>query len=312
VKTLNMSMGDPRGIGPEIIFKSLKHLLPDMSNRVCFIITGDGDILNQYAKKYRTEILKYNSESKKPGKILYYHIKSTGHPGKDSLNYIKKAVEFTVGQSAGGLVTAPVEKKIVSDAEKDFTGHTEYIARLCYSSSPEMVFIAKGLKMSLLTRHIALEKVAGQITTQKIIKHIENIDRHIKRLFGYKSPNYLIVGLNPHAGDSGLIGNQEKDIYRPAINYLKSVGINVGPVVSAEAALRKENLKKYDFIVSSYHDQILPAVKTAFKPTVNLTLGLKFIRTSPDHGPAIDMTGKNKADYKSMEAAIKLAEELIE
>ncbi|MEA3506791.1 MAG: 4-hydroxythreonine-4-phosphate dehydrogenase PdxA [Elusimicrobiota bacterium] len=306
MNTIYISMGDPRGIGPEIIFKALKGLPKSHKNKT-FVIVGDKETLKGPARKYEIEIREYNSEQLKDGGIFFVPVNSCGHPGKDSLNYIKRTVELTRRQPHAAMVTAPVEKKIVSEVEKDFVGHTEYIKKLTGAANCEMVFITEKIKISLLTRHIPLKEVNKNITSLRIVEHVKFLNKELKGKFGYKHPRFLIIGLNPHAGDEGLVGNEENEIYRPAVKELKRAGIIVGDIISAEAALRKQSIENYDFIVSSYHDQILPAIKTAFKPTVNLTLGLEFIRTSPDHGPAIDIAGKDIADSESMAAAIKLA-----
>ena len=298
MKKIYITMGDPRGISPEIILKSLKEILnSDLNNKFIPVIIGDEKILKTYADKYNADVFNIN----------YLYIKSSGSPGSDSLNYINKGVELCMENPESALVTGPVTKKSISMVRKDFRGHTEYIAELAGAGSVAMTFIAPLIKMSLLTTHFPLKKVPSEISITNITGHVEIIQSGLNRWFKMDSPRFVLCSLNPHAGENGLLGNEEKDILMPAVGELSKKGINITGPLSPHEALKKTMEGKFDFIVSLYHDQILTALKIFLGPAVNFTMGLPFVRTSPDHGPGIDITGKDIADPGSMKAAIKLA-----
>ncbi|MFC2062138.1 PdxA family protein [Elusimicrobiota bacterium] len=302
MKKIYITMGDPRGIGPEIIYKSIKDIFSGSEKKEFTpVIIGDEEILKASSGKYGIK-----------DKISYHPVESSAHPGKDALNYIDKGVDLCKNDPDSALVTAPVEKNIIAQVEKGFAGHTEYIAGLLGVNKAVMAFIGQGIRMSLLTTHIPLKAVAENISGDHIIEHVKIADNALKKWFKIDHPRIVLCGLNPHAGEEGLLGYEEKDCFVPAIKKLREGGININGPLSAEAGLKSILNGEYDLIVSSYHDQLLPGVKALLGPTVNLTAGLPIVRTSPDHGPAIDIAGKKPADFKSMRSAILLAARLIE
>ncbi len=286
-------MGDPRGIGAEIILKSLKYF-----KKFTISIIGDTDILSGYAEKYGVK------------DIDIIHIASTGNPGADSLNYIKEGLNRCLKYPNSSLVTAPVSKSAIAQIEKGFTGHTEYITKHSGAKDSAMTFISTKIKLSLLTTHLSLKEVLSSLNIALIERHIKIINDGLKKWFKIKSPRIVISSLNPHCGENGVLGLEEKIFFIPAILRLKKDGINVTGPVSASQALTDTLSGKFDFIVSPYHDQLLTSLKTLLGPSVNFTMGLPFIRTSPDHGTAFEIAGKNLADESSMKAAIKLAKGL--
>lgn len=311
LKRVYITMGDPRGIGPEVIFKSLKRLMGNNANeKFVPVIVGDEDILKEYASRYRINIV-YEKENNEPEKGVFYQpVKTMKHPGRDALNYIKKGVELCENNPGSVLVTSPVEKKIIARIEKGFKGHTEYIAKLLAVKTAAMTFITPEIKMSVVTAHIPHKKVSSRINEDCILEHVRTVNAGLKRWFKIGLPRIAICGLNPHAGEEGLLGSEENEIFSPAIERLKKEKIDIAGPLSAEAALKAASKGYYDFVVSIFHDQLLPGVKAFLGPAVNFTMGLPLVRTSPDHGPAIDITGKGSADFSSMKYAIQLALDL--
>jgi 4-hydroxythreonine-4-phosphate dehydrogenase len=294
MKKIFITGGDPRGIGSEIILKSLGEIL-ESERIVSFIpiIIGDENIIEREADKYEQLNIVYgDSEEYAPGNIYCRHVKSSKDPGIDSLSYIDKAVELCRSSEDSALVTAPVIKDAIAKIKKGFIGHTEYLAQISGKEDVVMSFISKQVRMSLLTTHVPLKS-------------------EMKKWFGIKSPRSVICWVKPHAGEAGFLGREEKKVFIPAVEKLKSEGISISGPVAPNEALKITMECESDFLVSPYHDQLLTALKMFLGPTVNFTMGLDFIRTSPDHGPAIDIAGKKPADHRSMKAAIGLAVNLI-
>ncbi|MFW6134095.1 MAG: PdxA family dehydrogenase [Elusimicrobiota bacterium] len=313
--TIYITMGDPGGIGPEIIFKSLKEIKKEssISKLNCtFCLIGDENILDKYSSEYKVNLKLYTEESRNTESIFYQPVESRGSPGEDSLNYIDKAVESCLEKKNSGLVTAPVSKEAVSKVKKDFRGHTEYIGKYAGAENTAMTFISKKVKLSLLTTHLPLKEIAPSISKELIISHIQTVHNGLKKLFEMENPRIVICSLNPHMGEGGLLGTEEIEVYKPAVDALNSKGLDVKGPVSPSSALKMAVEGKYDFVVSSYHDQLLSGVKNFLSPCVNLTMGLPFVRTSPDHGPAPELTGKELADYSSMKMSIELAVKLTD
>ena len=296
-KKIFITMGDPRGIGPSIIFNSLKDI---QLEGLDITVIGDKRKLSAGASKAGFEI----------GRIKISDIQLSANAGADSVAFIDRALLLVCNNPGSALVTAPVEKKAVASFKEGFRGHTEYIAKLCKVKNPVMSFISDKLRMSLLTTHLPLEEVASNIKKARIEAHVEIINSCLKKYFNINTPRIVLCSLNPHCGEECLLGSQEAGEMRPAVEGLKKKNIFIYGPLSPSYAL-KECLKgRYDFLVSPYHDQVLPALKAFAAPSVNLTMGLPFIRTSPDHGPAVDLPAGSKADYSGMKKAIELAAEL--
>ena len=266
--TVIITTGDPDGIGPEVTKKALKD--PAIKRLANFCVINAND--------------------------------DTG------LDAIKRAVKVLDAQEAHALVTAPVNKAKIARSGISFKGHTEYLAEHTNTKRFAMLFCSGRLKVSLVTRHIPLKKVPGAITKEKIRDAIELTYEALDSDFGRSNPRIGVCGLNPHSGESGLIGTEEKDIIEPVIKKLKSrIPGLTGPLPSDVAFYKAYNYQ-LDAVVSMYHDQGLgPFKMVAFHSGVNVTLGLPFIRTSPDHGTAYDIAGKGIADPGSMKGAIRLA-----
>jgi 4-hydroxythreonine-4-phosphate dehydrogenase len=308
VKTILITMGDPSGIGPEIIVKSLSRIISrEIDKKLKFIIVGDEFVLQKikgYEKiKNRIVILDLNNVPHRNfsfGKIRLEY-------GKASLEYINTALELIKKEKIKALVTAPISKKAVSLVKKDFYGQTEYLAQKSQVKDFAMLLANDRLKISLVTRHIPLLKVAKEISIKKIYQTAVLTHRFLKICCLIKHPKIGISALNPHASDQGLIGKEEKIKIIPAVNRLRKIIDCSGPY-PIDTILTMSLEGKFDAIIAMYHDQaLIPLKLTGRKSGVNITLGLPFIRISPLHGVAFDIAGKDKADPSSMLSAINKA-----
>lgn len=270
-------MGDPSGIGPEVTLKALAS--PEIKGLADFLVIGEVFAAGGAAA------------------------------GRASLEYIDKALELIRSDQADILVTAPVSKSSIQAAGfPDFQGHTEYLAKKTGTKNFAMMFVGDDLKATLVTRHVPLKTVARILTKSEVYNAILLTHKYLKKYFGIKSPRIAVCGLNPHAGELGAFGDEERKIIFPAVkNARKTMAGVVGPV-PADVVFHSAINKKYDAVIAMYHDQALAPFKILyFTSGVNMTLGLPFIRTSPDHGTAFDIAGKGIADPSSMIEAIKLA-----
>lgn len=305
---IGITMGDPAGIGPEVTLKAIYRL--NQNQREKILVIGSGFVLakNPIFRRLNFELVDVDNVSRAnfaKGKIS----PSFGHA---ALEYIDKGLELLKVRAINALVTAPVSKEAINLAGFKFSGHTEYLAQKTHTKKFAMMFVANKLKVVLVTRHLPLKKVPPEINKGKIIETALLTRNFLKDYYRIKTPRIAVCGLNPHAGEDGLFGKEEEDIIKPAIAQTKrQIKFIFGPFASDTLFLPSQS-KRFDAIIAMYHDQGMIPVKTlAFNSCVNVTLGLPFIRTSPCHGTAFDIAGKNKADCSSMLAAIKLASSLL-
>lgn len=272
-----ITMGDPSGIGPEVTLKALAS--PKVKGLADFLVIGE-----EFGRKGASS-------------------------GRASLDYIDKALDIACAGEADAIVTAPVNKSSIQKAAlPGFQGHTEYLAERTGTRKFAMMFVGERLKVTLVTRHIALRRVPGAITGALVSDAIALTYKYLKNCFGVKRPKIGVCGLNPHAGELGAFGTEEQKTITPAIRRCAKMMKSVYGPIPADAAFYGALNKRYDAVVAMYHDQALAPFKMLyFKSGVNLTLGLPFIRTSPDHGTAFDIAGKGVADPSSMIEAIRLA-----
>ena len=326
MKKIIYSPGEPAGIGPDLIIK-LATSKSWEAFKIPIVTIGDPDLFLNRAKllKKRVSIIEINNVQKakknKSGSIQLIKVskcKSTS-AGKilksnakyvlDNLNY---AIKETIINKKTALVTGPLNKEALISIEKKFTGHTEYIQKITKSNDALMMLASSKLKVALATTHIPLKKVATSITKNLIINKIKILNNDLKTKFNIKKPNIKILGLNPHAGENGKIGKEELDHIKPAVSELRRSKINVSMPISADTAFSQKILKETDAYLGMYHDQVLPVLKTlSFGNSINITLGVPIIRTSVDHGVALDIAGTNKSDVSSLSLAIKTAKKLI-
>jgi 4-hydroxythreonine-4-phosphate dehydrogenase len=232
--------------------------------------------------------------------------------GKAALLSLKRAVEDIKGGHLDGLVTAPIDKNTIHGPEFPFNGHTEFLTKEFNAGESLMLLASNDLRVGLVTEHVPLKDVASHLTKDRVELKIRLLELSLKKDFNISKPKIAVLGLNPHAGDSGLIGSEENEIIRPVINDLKSKGkVIMGPF-AADGFFASGQHTKYDAVLAMYHDQGLVGFKAlAFETGVNFTAGLPIVRTSPDHGTAYDMAGKNLADENSMRQAIYLTCDII-
>jgi len=227
------------------------------------------------------------------------------------LRLIDRAVQGCLAGEFGAMVTAPVQKSVINDAGIAFTGHTEYLAERAGAEHVVMMLVGGGLRVALATTHLPLAAVPASISEKKLLLTLSVLDRYLKRRFKIKRPRFLVSGLNPHRGDSWHLGGEDAEIIAPAVQAAITLGIAASGPIPADTLFVPERLKGADCVLAMYHDQGLPVLKYAsFGRGVNVTLGLPFVRTSVDHGTALDIAGTGKADPGSLIEAVRLAIEL--
>ena len=315
-----ITLGEPAGIGPDLgVLLAEKHLNKNT------IIIGDPDLLSNSAKKLKKVIklnLLENIHSKTiNGKgvinLLPCKLQVKNRPGKLNpknspyvVNTIRTAANLCLQGDVSAMVTGPISKSVLNDAGYSISGHTEFLAKICKSKSVMMLMNAK-MKIALHTTHVPLQKVTKYITKPLLRETIIIVNNELKAKFKINKPKILITGLNPHAGEDGLLGKEDEKIIMPLVRELKNKNIKIDGPVPADTAFLKKNIKAYDIILTMYHDQGLPVIKFHdFKKTVNVTLGLPITRVSVDHGTALDLVGTGNIDISSFVEAIKVAKRI--
>lgn len=285
--TVGITMGDPSGIGSIIIHKAI-HKLNDL---IDFVVIGDRWVFEQAqsAKACKAQNLIFidlNNVSRKNFKFG----KISAEYGRASVEYLNKALELIKRKKIDCLVTCPISKEAINMAGFNFPGHTEYLAQCTNTKNFLMMLLNKRLKITLVTRHISLKEVPLKLNKDKIYKTVLLTYRSLKELFSIRNPRIVVCGLNPHASDNGLIGNEENRIIKPALSILRKRIKHIYGPLSSDVAILKASQKEYDCVVTMYHDQALIPLKLLDSQTgVNITCGLPFIRTSPLHGTAFDI-----------------------
>ena len=318
-------MGDPAGIGPEVVVKSITK--PEVK-RICVplvfgSIGGFSQVLNKYAKGYRSNRVLSVEEvnaSEKVINILHctdfdYKKVKIGKINKTSGNMaatcLVYAVQFALARQVEGIVTAPLSKIGLRLAGYNFPGQTEMIAFLTACNKFGMMFARDDLKVILVTTHLSVLNVSKEITSQKVLEKIELADKTLRFLFKIRNPEIGVCALNPHSGEKGLFGKEEERSIVPAIKKAQRKNIRVSGPYAADSLFNKRVSSKFDCIVAMYHDQgLIPMKINGLGNSVNLTVGIPIIRTSPDFGIALDIAGKGKADPEGMVRAIRLAARL--
>jgi 4-hydroxythreonine-4-phosphate dehydrogenase len=241
---------------------------------------------------------------------------SPGQLNSDNASYVLKTLEKAVEACSSGfcdaLVTAPVHKGIINEAGISFTGHTEFLAEMT-GGDPVMMLACPGLRVALVTTHLPLKEISNAITAEAISKVVRATHQDLKKRFGIMNPSIYVCGLNPHAGENGHLGLEEVDTIIPTLNQLRNEGINLTGPLPADTIFTPKYMIQADVILAMYHDQGLPVLKhMGFGKAVNITLGLPLIRTSVDHGTALELAGTGKADNGSLQMAIETAIEMVQ
>ncbi|MDE2445664.1 MAG: 4-hydroxythreonine-4-phosphate dehydrogenase PdxA [Alphaproteobacteria bacterium] len=328
-KSLVVSMGEPAGVAPELTalaWQTLHHL-PEF----CFALIGDGAAYESRAQAAgidapfipiaQLDDAQHAFESGVPYLNLPLAVPSLAGKldARNSLAVIRavdRAVAHCLSGEASAMITNPIQKETLYDVGFKHQGHTDYIAALARQAGHDitevMMLVGEGLRSVPVTVHIPLADVPRALTTEAIIAQGHVVAESLRRSFGVAHPRIAVTGLNPHAGENGALGKEDQLIVAPAIAGLKAMGINAFGPLPADTAFHPEARATYDAILCMYHDQALIPVKTLdFHGGVNVTLGLPFIRTSPDHGTALGIAGKGVANPTSLIAAIKLASSMV-
>lgn len=318
---IGISLGDYNGIGPEVILKALES--NQLSSMCTPVIYGSLRVLNRYRHllhmkdwnlhgiqrpeqanpKHTNVITCWNDQQTEvePGKI-------TPEAGQAAFASLKRAVEDLKAGKIQALVTAPINKDNMQSEEFKFPGHTEYLASSFGAREALMFMVAGDLRVGVLTGHIPLGDVRQHVTRNKLAAKIRQMLTSLKEDFGAGKPRIAVLGLNPHAGENGLLGKEEQDVITPLLNEFREKGDLVFGPFPADGFFAAKTYRNYDAVLAMYHDQGLIPFKTlAFNEGVNFTAGLPAVRTSPDHGTAYDIAGKNQAEPGSMLQAIYLA-----
>jgi 4-hydroxythreonine-4-phosphate dehydrogenase len=227
------------------------------------------------------------------------------------LEVLDRAIDGCLSGEFDAMVTAPVQKSVINDAGVVFTGHTEYLAERARATHVVMMLVGGGLRVALATTHLALAEVPRAVTRELLVKTLRVVDADLKKRFRIPRPRILVAGLNPHSGESGHFGTEDLEVIAPAVADARAAGIDAHGPLPADTIFVPARVKEADCVLAMYHDQGLPVLKYAsFGRGVNVTLGLPFVRTSVDHGTALDLAGTGKADPGSLIEAVKLAIEL--
>ena len=302
-----VTMGDPSGIGPEVVVRALSKKDPK-TLLSSFAVVGDLFVLSRVMSDLKLKVKVNIVDLANVPRGGFSWGKDDPRYGKAALEYIDAALKMIKGGGAKALVTGPVNKSSVARSGIKFSGHTEYLAEMTGTKRFAMMLLGGALKVTLVTRHVALKDVPRLITGKAVSDAIELTHDALVKKFGIRSPRIGVAGLNPHAGDLGLFGKEEEGVIRPAVKKLsRRIKGLTGPR-PPDTVFHEAYQNKYDAVVAMYHDQGLAPLKMLYLDEgVNLTLGLPFVRTSPDHGTAFDIAGRGKADPRSMTAAIDLA-----
>jgi 4-hydroxythreonine-4-phosphate dehydrogenase len=229
------------------------------------------------------------------------------------LQLIERAVQGCRAREFAALVTAPVQKSVINDAGIPFSGHTEYLAALCGSALPVMLLVAGELKVALATTHLPLRAVPDALSVEGLVAVLTIIDRDLRKVWGLARVRIAVCGLNPHAGEGGHLGREEQQVIEPALARARAAGLDVHGPYPADTLFVPQHRANYDVVLAMYHDQGLPVLKASgFGNAVNVTLGLPIVRTSVDHGTALDLAGSGRADAGSLRAAVALAAQLAQ
>lgn len=318
-----VTMGDPAGIGPEVVLKAVAE--PEIQQLCIPVIIGDAQLLAHTA---RTLDLQSGYEIVRKGEAIPEHLTEpiifhldnvpgfiepgieSGTAGKAAGEYIEAAVELCAAGSTDAIATAPINKRSLFLGGYSFPGHTEFLAHLTGSEEYAMAFVAANLRIVLISTHVPLAEAIRMVQKDRLVKTISLTNRELKR-WGIERPRLAVAAVNPHGAEGGLFGMEESTEIAPAVEASRLDDIDVLGPFSADTVFLRASRGEFDAVVACYHDQAMIPVKClSFGEAVNVTLGLPFIRTSVDHGTAFDIAGKGIAEHSSMVAAIKLAAEL--
>ncbi len=321
---IGITLGDPNGIGPEVVIKALS------DNRILALFTpvvyGSAKVISHYKKLLNIEEFNYTQVRTK-GQLAHKSInvvncweetlevnagKPTAEAGKAAFTALKNACEDLKDGYLDALVTAPIDKKMIHSQEFPFKGHTEYLTQFFGSQDSLMFMVSEKLKVGLVTEHVPVSQVSSLLTKERIETKLALMENSLKKDFGFVKPKIAVLGLNPHAGDNGLIGQEDEQVVKGVVNDLRNKGRLVFGPFPADGFFGSASYLKYDGVLAMYHDQgLIPFKSIAFDDGINFTAGLPVVRTSPDHGTAFAIAGKNQASESSLREAIYRAGDIF-
>ena len=311
-----ITSGEPAGIGPDVCLD-----LPQFQLPARCVVLADIDLMRERARLLGkdVQIVPYQAD-KLPSdsntvEVLHIPVAEPVQAGILNVNnapyvidLLDRAHQGIVAGEFAGMVTAPLHKGIINDAGKPFSGHTEYLADISHTPQVVMMLAGGGLRVALVTTHLPLKDIAAQITPELLSSVIHILHNDLQHKFHIENPRILVTGLNPHAGEQGHLGHEELDVIIPTLQKLQADGLDIKGPYPADTVFEPFILKDGDAVLAMYHDQGLPVLKYAsFGKGVNITLGLPFIRTSVDHGTALDLAGTGRAMSGSLQAAVEYA-----
>ncbi len=318
VQTLKIAVtaGEPAGIGPDLCLD-----LAQAGLAANLVIIGNHALLTERARLLgiKVQLERYEPGNAQPGpghlQVIDVPLGERCTAGRldpanarHVLGMLDRAIDGCVSGEFAAMVTAPVPKSVINEGGVPFTGHTEYLAERTHAAHPVMLLAANTLRVALATTHLPLRAVGDAITPQLLDTTLRILDGDVRRLWGIARPRIAVCGLNPHAGERGHLGSEDRDVIQPAIERARAAGMLVDGPLPADTVFVPRYLSNYDVVLAMYHDQGLPVLKHAgFGHAVNITLGLPIVRTSVDHGTALDLAGTGRADAGSLVAATRLA-----
>ncbi|MEW6353921.1 MAG: 4-hydroxythreonine-4-phosphate dehydrogenase PdxA [Pseudomonadota bacterium] len=314
--------GEPAGIGPDLCVQLAQH-----AHDCEIVLVADPQLLEERARLLRLPLhcepfdAAQPAASSAPGhaKVLPVALAKPVTCGKlDTVNVpyvletLRKAVEGCLHGDFAALVTGPLQKSVINDAGVAFSGHTEFLAEITHAAQPVMMLTAPGLRVALVTTHVPLREVSAAITAPRLENVLRVLHHDLVTRFGIAAPRILVCGLNPHAGEGGHLGREEVEVIGPVLDKLRGEGMQLRGPLPADTLFTPVYLNAADAVLAMYHDQGLPVLKhMGFGHAVNITLGLPIIRTSVDHGTALDLAGSGRAHGTSLDAALRAALEMI-
>jgi 4-hydroxythreonine-4-phosphate dehydrogenase len=317
---LALTSGEPAGIGPDLCLQ-----LASAARAEALVCLADGNLLEDRARQLKLAVRLRDYRRGTPvsceaGALSVLHIplpepvragELRAGNARQVLQLLDRAVDGCRSGEFAGMVTAPVQKSIINDAGVPFTGHTEYLAARCGCDLPVMLLVAGTLRVALATIHLPLREVSAALHQTDLVRILSILNESLQRFWGIAQPHLAVCGLNPHAGEGGHLGDEEIRLIAPAIESARARGMHVSGPYPADTLFVPRHLEGVDAVLAMFHDQGLPVLKYAgFGEAVNVTLGLPIVRTSVDHGTALDLAGSGRADPGSLRAAVRLAAQM--
>jgi 4-hydroxythreonine-4-phosphate dehydrogenase len=313
--TLALTPGEPAGIGPELVAKLAGRALPAR-----IVVVADHDLLAERARQIgrACDLPRWRPDGvgdSAPLCVLHVPLRAPAVAGKLDprnsayvLETLERAIDGCLDATFDGMVTGPVHKGVINAAGIAFTGHTEMLAERCGRSRVVMMLAGGGMRVALATTHLALKDVPARLTRESLEETLRILEQDLRRHWAIAQPRIAVAGLNPHAGESGYLGREEIEIIAPVLERLRAEGYSLEGPLPADTLFTPARLQHFDAVLSMYHDQGLPVLKYAsFGRGINVTLGLPIVRTSVDHGTALDLAGTGRADESSLLEAIQAA-----